>query len=109
MHALPFIAAGAKIFSGVAGMAAAEDNRRVAYEAADEELRASAAQERRVRADARRATGAMAASQKALIASLPRCPPPRGSKNDGPTGSSSTASSAKSASHSCFALRTTAS
>ena len=46
------------------------------------------------------AIGAMASSQKALIPSWPWCPRPSGSNMEGPTGSSSTASSAYTVSHS---------
>lgn len=62
MHALPFIAAGAKIFSGVAGLAAGNANSRALKEQAVEEDRASLAQREQLRVDARRKIGAQFAA-----------------------------------------------
>ena len=52
-------------------------------------------------------TGAIAMSQNALTPSRPWWPLPSGSKKEGPTGSSMTASSAHRVSHSSFCLRET--
>ena len=54
------------------------------------------------------ATGSIAAAQNFRIASCPWWPTPSGSNIDGPTGSSMTASSAYSASHSSRLPRETA-
>src|ERR1700744_3813462 len=51
----------------------------------------------------------MAKSQKAEIASWPRCPLPSGSKADGPIGSSTTASSVNTFSQAALSLAITAS
>src|SRR5437660_3414457 len=53
--------------------------------------------------------GAIALSQNAEMASRPRCPLPSGSKCEGPMGSSTTASSAKTASQAPLSLAATAS
>lgn len=57
MQAMPFIALGSGILKGVGGLAAGNANARAANRQALEEERASAAQRRRVRRDARRQIG----------------------------------------------------
>lgn len=58
---LPFIAAGAQLLKGAAGLQAGNANRKAAYEQAREERVASEAQARRIREGARRKIGSQAA------------------------------------------------